>query len=139
MLIRICVIILYNLFTYLLSSIYFLMRCHYNVCQMCVCVCECIHRAWMTQELGKDPAMGDFNVKEENYILCDRIRLNKLNTDHLFLAPNDIAYKRRIVTAVKNCCANCVETSRPQQREPNLLFFGQADHADPLYGWRCSS
>ena len=40
------------------------------------------------------------------------------------------------VTADKNCCANCVEPSRPQQWGPDLPFFG---HADPLDGWRCCS
>ena len=40
------------------------------------------------------------------------------------------------VTAVTNCCANCVEPSRPQQWEPEIPFFWQAGHAD---GWRCSS
>ena len=43
------------------------------------------------------------------------------------------------VTAVTNCCANCVEHSRPQVWGPDLLFWGQAGHADPLDGWRCSS
>ena len=28
------------------------------------------------------------------------------------------------VTADKNCCANCVEPSRPQQWGPDLLFLG---------------
>ena len=36
------------------------------------------------------------------------------------------------VIAVTNCCANCVETSRPQQWGPDLPFFGQTGHADPL-------
>ena len=35
------------------------------------------------------------------------------------------------VTAGSNCCANCVETDLP--------FVGQAGHADPMDGWRCSS
>ena len=39
------------------------------------------------------------------------------------------------VTAV----ANCVETSRPLQWWPNLPFFGQPDHADPVDDWCCSS
>ena len=43
------------------------------------------------------------------------------------------------VTAVTNCWANCVETSRPQKWRSDLQFFGQAGHADPLDGWRCSS
>ena len=43
------------------------------------------------------------------------------------------------VTADKNCCANCVEPSRPQQWGPDLPFFGHAGHADPLDGWRCCS
>ena len=43
------------------------------------------------------------------------------------------------VTAVTNCCANCVEPSRPQKWGPNLPFFGQAGHADPQDGWRCFS
>ena len=43
------------------------------------------------------------------------------------------------VTAYKNCCANCVEPSRPQQWGPDLPFFGHASHADPLDGWRCCS
>ena len=30
------------------------------------------------------------------------------------------------VTALTNCCANCVETSRPQQWGPDLPCFGQA-------------
>ena len=33
------------------------------------------------------------------------------------------------VTADKNCCANCVEPSRPQQWGPDLPFFGHAGHA----------
>ena len=43
------------------------------------------------------------------------------------------------VSADKNCCANCVEPSRPQQWGPDLPFFGHAGHADPLDGWRCCS
>ena len=43
------------------------------------------------------------------------------------------------VTAVTNCCAKCVEPSLPQQWGHELPFFGQAGHADPLDGWRCSS
>ena len=46
------------------------------------------------------------------------------------------------VTAVTNYCANCVKHSRPQQWGPDLPdlpFLGQAVHADPLDGWRCSS
>ena len=43
------------------------------------------------------------------------------------------------VTADKNCCANCVEPSRPQQWGPDLPFIGHAGHADPLDGWRCCS
>ena len=43
------------------------------------------------------------------------------------------------VTADKNCCANSVEPSRPQQWGPDLPFFGHAGHADPLDGWRCCS
>ena len=43
------------------------------------------------------------------------------------------------VTADKNCCANCVEPSRPQQWGPDLPFFGHVGHADPLDGWRCCS
>ena len=35
---------------------------------------------------------------------------------------------------VTNCCANCVEHS-----QTFTVFFGQAGHADPLDGWRCSS
>ena len=42
------------------------------------------------------------------------------------------------VTAVTKCCANCVEPSRPQWG-PDLPFFGQAGHADPLDGWHCFS
>ena len=38
------------------------------------------------------------------------------------------------VTVVTNCCANCVEPSRPQECGPDLPFFGQASHADPLDG-----
>ena len=30
------------------------------------------------------------------------------------------------VTAVTNCCANCIEPSRPQQWVPNLPFFGKS-------------
>ena len=33
---------------------------------------------------------------------------------------------------------NCVNHSRPPQWGPDLPFFGQADHADPLHGWHCS-
>ena len=43
------------------------------------------------------------------------------------------------VTANSNCCANCVEPSRPQQWGPDLPFFGHAGHSDPLNGWRCCS
>ena len=43
------------------------------------------------------------------------------------------------VTANSSCCANCVEPPRPQQWGPDLPFFGQAGHADPLDGWRCCS
>ena len=43
------------------------------------------------------------------------------------------------VTAVTNCCANCVDNSRPPAMGPNLPFFGQAGYADPLDHWRCSS
>ena len=43
------------------------------------------------------------------------------------------------VTAVTNCCANCVEPFHPQQWWPDLPFFGQAGHADLLDGWRCFS
>ena len=39
-----------------------------------------------------------------------------------------------VVTAVTNCCANCVEPSRPQQWGPDLLFLGKAGHADQLDG-----
>ena len=42
------------------------------------------------------------------------------------------------VTAVTNCGTNCVEPSRLQQWVPDLPFFGQAGHADPLDAWRCS-
>ena len=45
----------------------------------------------------------------------------------------------RAVTAVTYCCANCVEPSRPQQLAPDLPFFWQSGHADPLNGWRCFS
>ena len=38
------------------------------------------------------------------------------------------------VTAVTNCCANCVEPFRPQQWEPDFPFSGQAGQADPLDG-----
>ena len=44
-----------------------------------------------------------------------------------------------LVTAVTNCCANCVEASRPHQWGPNLPFLGQAGHANLMDGWRCSS
>ena len=37
-------------------------------------------------------------------------------------APNDTA-------ALANCCANCVDTSRPQQWGPDLPFLGQAIHS----------
>ena len=37
-------------------------------------------------------------------------------------------------TAVTNCCAKCVKTSRPQQWGPDLPFFGQAGHVDLLDG-----
>ena len=40
------------------------------------------------------------------------------------------------VTAVTNSCANCIEPSLPQKWGPNLPFWGQAGHADLLYGWR---
>ena len=43
------------------------------------------------------------------------------------------------VTANSSCCANCVEPPRTQQWGPDLPFFGQAGHADPLDGWRCCS
>ena len=43
------------------------------------------------------------------------------------------------VTVVSSCCANCVESPRPQQWGPDLPFFGHAGHADPLDGWRCCS
>ena len=43
------------------------------------------------------------------------------------------------VTVVSSCCANCVEPPRPQQWGPDLPFFGNAGHADPLDGWRCCS
>ena len=50
-------------------------------------------------------------------------------------APNDTAYKRRICHSGYKCCANYVETSRPQQWVPDLpYFFGQTGHADPLAG-----
>ena len=29
-------------------------------------------------------------------------------------------------TAITNCCANCVETSRPQQWGPDLPFLGKS-------------
>ena len=40
------------------------------------------------------------------------------------------------VTAVTNCCANCVEPSRPHQLGPDIPLLWQAGHAD---GWHCSS
>ena len=43
------------------------------------------------------------------------------------------------VTADSSCCANCVESHRPQQWGPDLPFFGHAGHADPLDGWHCCS
>ena len=44
------------------------------------------------------------------------------------------------VIADTNCCGNCVQTPRSHQCGPNLPFFGgQAGHADPRDGWRCSS
>ena len=43
------------------------------------------------------------------------------------------------VTADSSCCANCVESPRPQKWGPDLPFFGHAGHADPLDGWRCCS
>ena len=43
------------------------------------------------------------------------------------------------VTAVlTNYCANCVNTSRPHQWEPDLPFFWQAGNADPLVVWHRS-
>ena len=36
------------------------------------------------------------------------------------------------VTADTNCCENGVETSRPQQSEPDLSFFRQVGHVEPL-------
>ena len=38
------------------------------------------------------------------------------------------------VTADTNCCINGVETSHPQQWVPDLPFFVQIGHADPLDG-----
>ena len=38
----------------------------------------------------------------------------------------------RAVTANTNCCANCVETSRPQQWVPDLQFWG-----NPAIQTRC--
>ena len=43
------------------------------------------------------------------------------------------------VTAVTNCCANCVKPSRHQKWGPYLPLFWQAGYADPLDVWRCSS
>ena len=51
------------------------------------------------------------------------------------LSQLSLAYKWcSSITAVSNCCANCVETSRPQQWVPDLPFSGQAGHADLLDG-----
>ena len=38
------------------------------------------------------------------------------------------------VTAVTNCCANCVEPSRPQYWGPNLPFWGASRQCGPT-GW----
>ena len=43
------------------------------------------------------------------------------------------------ITAVTNCCANCVETFRPQQWGLIYRFWAQAGNADPLFGWYCPS
>ena len=44
------------------------------------------------------------------------------------------------VTAILiNCCANCVDTSRPINGGPIYVFGGQVDNADQLSVWHCSS
>ena len=54
-------------------------------------------------------------------------------------APNDTAYKRwSCHSELKLLCKLC-RTSPPPAMGPDLPFFGQAGHADPLDGWRCCS
>ena len=43
------------------------------------------------------------------------------------------------VTAVTNCCANCVEISRSHQWVLDLPLFVHAGHGGPQDGWRCYS
>ena len=55
------------------------------------------------------------------------------------MAPTTQPTSGGAVTAVTNCCANCVDRSPSQQYGADLRLFRQAGHADPLDGWRCSS
>ena len=49
------------------------------------------------------------------------------------LAPNDQSTSGGAVTAIKNCCANCIDTSRPHQGGPNYRF-GASRPCKPV-GW----
>ena len=52
----------------------------------------------------------------------------------VLLAPNDTVYKQWSCQDGTNCCANCVETSRPQQWVADLPFLCARRPCEPA-GW----
>ena len=65
--------------------------------------------------------------------------LSNYSCNRLNSAPNDTPCKRwSCHSGYKLLCKLC-QNLPPQQWGPDLPFFGQAGHADPLDGWRCSS
>ena len=79
-------------------------------------------------------------MHRKHLIDCVMLNYSKYYPIEIYIYTFEKAMKKQMtqstsgetVTAVTDCCANCVETSRPQQWGPDLSFFGQAGEADTL-------
>ena len=83
-----------------------------------------------------DYIRGIATLKNNKAALIDYVLVEQLKS----IGPNTLWLQTTqhtnsgAVTAVINCCANCVELSRPQQWRPDLQFFGASWPCRPT-GW----
>ena len=59
--------------------------------------------------------------------------------DAEYMVPNDIAYTRWSCHSALASHVQILSTPPAPSKGSPITFFGQADHAKPLDGWKCSS